>query len=195
MSRAMIPFAIDALRREPWRNGAGWTRTVCAQTVDARPDGEVLWRISVADITGAGAFSQFDGMDRTAVMLQGGRLQLTNTDVQLDFDGPGSQVQFPGEWALQCSAPQGATQLLNTMVRRGQATAQVQVVGNTALELKAGATHVLVVLRGSYVLRSASGARHTLQARHGVHWQALDGDWQAEPLGVDAALLCCTVLQ
>jgi environmental stress-induced protein Ves len=194
-AQRVTPFAIAALPREPWRNGAGWTRTVCSQKVDAQDPGDVLWRISVADITAAGAFSQFAGMDRTAVMLQGGRLQLSNAEVQLDFDGAGSLVRFPGEWALHCSEPQGETHLLNIMVRRGQARAQVQVAGSTALALQPGGTQVLVALRGSYGLRSASGASHTLQAHHGVHWQALDETWQAEPLGADAALVCCTILQ
>lgn len=207
----LIPFAIDALRSEPWRNGAGWTRTVCmqhAQSVSAQTptptpaasalpgspaDRPVLWRVSVADITAAGEFSQFAGMDRTAVMVQGGHLQLSNADVQLDFDGVGSQLQFPGEWSLQCSEPEGTTQLLNIMVRRDQASAQVQVIENAALTLPAGGQQLVLVLRGSYQLRSSAGASHTLQARHGMHWQALDEDWHAAPLGADAVLVWCAL--
>jgi environmental stress-induced protein Ves len=186
----LTPFAIDALPREPWRNGAGWTRTVCAH----EEDGEVLWRISVADITAAGPFSQFAGMDRTAVMVQGGRLQLSNADGQLQLDGIGSQIQFPGEWALHCSAPQGTTQLLNIMVRRGQATARVEVVDNAAFTRTPGGEQLVLVLRGSYQLQSAAGANHTLQARTGLHGQALQEDWHAEPLGADAVLVWCTLI-
>ena len=181
----LTPFALDALAREPWRNGAGWTRTVCVHAVAD----QVLWRVSVADITAAGKFSQFDGMDRTAVMVQGGQLRLSNADVQLDFDGIGSQLQFPGEWSLHCSAPQGTTQLLNIMVRRGQATARVEVVKNKALSLIPGGSQLVQMLLGSFQLRSSAGVSHTLQARHGVHWQALEEDWRAEPLAADAVLV------
>ena len=198
----LTPFAIDALRSEPWRNGAGWTRTVCVQHAESTSapalgqaggpaDGPVLWCVSVADITAAGQFSQFDGLDRTAVMVQGGQLRLSNEAVQLDFDGIGSQLQFPGEWSLHCSAPEGCTQLLNIMVRRGQATANVQVVENAALALAPGGQQLVLVLRGSFQLRSHGGSSHTLSARTGLRWQALEESWQAEPLGTDAVLVWC----
>jgi environmental stress-induced protein Ves len=186
---SFTPFAIDALRCEPWRNGAGWTRTICAHTLDGQP----LWRISVADITAAGMFSQFEGMDRTAVMVQGGRLQLSNAAVQLNFDGIGSQLQFPGEWSLHCSEPEGTTQLLNIMVQRGQAAARVQVLENTALTLASGTQQLVLVLRGSFHLQSPDGICLSLKARHGLHWQALDAGWSVEPQGADAVLVCCSL--
>lgn len=215
----MTPFAIDALRREPWRNGAGWTRSVCVQyaqsasalapqapapeaapavasaqaPADSQAEQPVLWRVSVADITSASLFSQFAGMDRTAVMVQGGRLQLSNANVQLAFDGVGSQLQFPGEWSLHCSEPEGTTQLLNIMVRRGQATARVQMIENTALTLPPGGQQLLLVLRGSFELQSPGGKRHTLPARTGMHWQALQEDWHAQPQGADAVLVWCSL--
>jgi environmental stress-induced protein Ves len=185
----LTPFAIDALRSEPWRNGAGWTRTVCVHAVED----QVLWRVSVADITAAGQFSQFAGMDRTAVMVQGGQLRLSNADVQLDFDGLGSQLQFPGEWSLHCAEPEGPTQLLNIMVRRGQASARVEVVKNKALTLTPGGQQLVLVLRGSFQLRSSAGTSHTLQARTGLHWQRLEEDWRAEPLGADAVMAWCAL--
>jgi environmental stress-induced protein Ves len=198
---SFTPFAIDALRCEPWRNGAGWTRTICAQQPSTAPSMQAngaskqppLWRISVADITAAGQFSQFEGMDRTAVMVQGGRLQLSNDAVQLDFDGIGSQIQFPGEWSLYCSEPQVPTQLLNIMVQRGQAAARVQVLENTALTLASGTQQLVLVLRGSFRLQSPDGGSQTLQARHGLHWQALDAGWSVEPQGADAVLVCCSL--
>ena len=183
----LTPFAIDALRREPWRNGAGWTRTVCVHAVAD----QVLWRVSVADIIAAGPFSQFAGMDRTAVMVQGGRLRLSNSDAQLDFDGVGSQIQFPGEWLLHCATPQGSTQLLNVMVRRGHTSARVEVAENATLTLTPGGQQLVLVLRGSFLLRSSSGAGHTLQARTGLHWRALEENWYAEPLAADAVMVWC----
>lgn len=186
----MTLFDIDTLPREPWRNGAGWTRTLRAQHA---VDGQLLWRASVADITAAGPFSQFADMDRTAVMVRGGRLQLSNDAVQLDFDGPGSQIQFPGEWALHCAAPVCETQLLNIMALRGQATARVQVLENQALTLAPGGAQLLLVLRGSFHVQSSAGISHTLQVRTGMHWQALDEEWRAEPLGADAVLVGCVL--
>jgi environmental stress-induced protein Ves len=153
----------------------------------------VLWRISVADITAASVFSQFEGMDRTAVMLRGGSLQLSNHQVQMNFAGTGSQIQFPGEWLLQCSEPECPTQLFNIMVRRGQACADVELLENQAHCLTPGGAQVALVLRGCYRLRSDSGASHTLQARQGVHSQAVAETWRAELLEEDGAMVCCTL--
>lgn len=186
-------FAIDALAREPWRNGAGWTRTVCTHAVD----GQLLWRISVADIAEACAFSQFPGMERTAVMVEGGKLQLYNSKVQLHLNGVGSQIQFPGEWALQCSAPNAPekpTKLLNILVRRGQVQCRVQTVTDAAHALLADNGHGLVlVLRGAFQWTSASDSRHTLQAHQGIQWQHLTQDWHVDPLEGDAVMVCCTL--
>jgi len=185
----LIPFSIDALRREPWRNGAGWTRTVCAQ----QEDQQILWRISVADITAAGAFSQFEGMQRMAIMVHGERLRLFNAEVQLDFDGMGSQIQFPGEWALQCIAPEGETQLLNIMVLRGRAQARVEVVKGSAFTLNQNGSQVVLVLCGQFQLFATSGVRHTLTARQGMRWEQMDEVWRVEPVGDDAIMVCCTL--
>jgi environmental stress-induced protein Ves len=118
-------------------------------------------------------------------------LRLSNDAVQLDLDGVGSQIEFPGEWSLHCSEPQDPTQLLNIMVMRGQATASVQVVENTARTMPPGGQQLVLVLGGSFLLQSGRGSQRILQARHGMHWQACDEDWRAEPLGADAVLVWC----
>ncbi len=187
------PFAIDELVPEPWQNGAGWTRTLCSHVVD----GEVLWRVSVADITAASDFSQFPGMDRTAVMVRGGRLQLSNAEGQLHLDRVGSQIRFPGEWALRCSLPdhhKKPTQLLNIMVRRGQVQGRVDTVTGTAHALLAdNCPGLVLVLRGAFQWTSANDSRHILQARQGIQWQHLAQDWHADPLECDATMVCCTL--
>jgi len=185
----LIPFSIDALRREPWRNGAGWTRTVCTH----EDDNQVLWRVSLADITATAAFSRFEGMERIAVMVSGTQLRLFNAEVQLNFDGIGSQIQFPGEWALQCRAPEQETQLLNIMLRRGKAQARVEVIKGSAFTLRPNGSQVVLVLRGQFQLFTASGVRHTLVARHGIRREPLDEVSHLEPVSEDAIMVCCTL--
>lgn len=186
----MHRFRVDDLPREPWRNGAGWTRTVCSREVGGQP----CWRVSVADITAAGPFSRFEGMDRTAVMVCGGGLCLSNADVRLVFDGPGSVVQFPGEWALRCDAPEVPTQLLNILVRRGSAGARVLLAADEPLALPPGGQQVALVLRGQFELVSPTGARHILGAGEGVHWQWQDAGWRTVPITGGGAMVWCALL-
>jgi hypothetical protein len=182
-------FTIDDLPREPWRNGAGWTRTVCSHEAGGR----LWWRVSVADITAAGPFSRFDGMHRTTVMLRGARLCLSRAGHLLAFDGPGSALQFPGEWALQCGAPAQPTRLLNIMVRRGSARARVRVAEAEALNLPAGGAQVALVLRGRFDLLLQDGGQHPLEAGEGVHWPRQDAAWRAVPVTSNAAMVWCAL--
>ena len=141
-------FSINAIAREAWKNGGGWTRTIAS-----RGTGPMLrWRVSVADITAAGPFSCFDGLDRTAVMVRGGGLNLSGEAQAWHFDGPGSFAQFPGELALHCDAPCMPTQLWNVMVRRGQAQAKVLVVEDDAVDLLPAPDVLVLVLRGRFQL-------------------------------------------
>ena len=58
-------LALADLPREPWRNGAGWTRPVARAEADGSGGGELLWRVSLAEISQAAPFSRFPGLDRT----------------------------------------------------------------------------------------------------------------------------------
>ena len=185
----MRRFSVDQLPREPWRNGAGWTREVCSREVD----GQLRWRVSVADITGAGPFSRFEGVDRTAVMVRGDRLCLSSAAVRLAFDGPGSLLQFPGEWALECDAPAVPTRLLNIMVRRGSAQARVLVAGAGALGLPAGGEQVALVLRGRFELRLPDDAGLVLAEGEGVHRSGQEAPCRALPLAGGAILAWCAL--
>ncbi len=141
-------FAIETLPREAWKNGGGWTRTVASR----EQQGRLRWRVSVADIGAAGPFSRFEGMDRTAVMVQGGALGLIGQHQAWRFDGPGSYAQFPGELDLQCEAPQQPTQLWNVMVQRGQAQADLLIADEDTVSLPSAPDLLALVLRGRFEL-------------------------------------------
>jgi len=178
-------FAIEALPREAWKNGGGWTRTVASHEVQ----GQLCWRISVADIVAAGPFSRFDGMDRTAVMVRGAALCLSGKADAWHFAGPGSFVQFPGELALQCSEPGVPTQLWNVMVRRAQAQADLLIAEDEVVDLPHAPDVLVLVLRGRFE-RVLPGAKAlALAAGEGLHLQGLDAPGQMVPCEANSLLL------
>lgn len=163
-------FTLQALPREAWKNQGGWTRTV-ASALDG--NGQTDWRVSVADITAAGPFSIFEGLDRQAVMLQGGRLRLRAEQPVDDirFNGPGSSAAFPGERLLVAEAPTEPTALWNVMHRRGRARADVGVFSDQVMELPS-APHLLVyVLSGEVELALPRCRSQGLGAGQGLHLQ------------------------
>ncbi|WP_332643515.1 HutD/Ves family protein [Aeromicrobium sp.] len=111
---------LDPSRVEPspWNNGAGSTRELAAET---DPDGQTLWRISIASLDHDAPFSVFPGMDRLFVAL--GPLRLT-VDGATSAMTAGEQARFAGEAAVAISLDEPTT-ALNVMTRRGRYRAEV----------------------------------------------------------------------
>jgi hypothetical protein len=180
---------MEALPREAWKNGRGWTRTVASQEA-----GHLLrWRVSVADITAAGPFSRFDGLDRTAVMVRGAGLSLRGEAGLWQFDGPGSLAQFPGELALHCDAPGVPTQLWNVMVQRGQAQAKLLIVEDDAVDLSPAPDVLVLALRGRFELALPGANSLAFYADECLHLQGLVATARITPCEANSLLLVTTL--
>jgi len=59
----------DTFLAMPWRNGLGTTIELLKQ--DLPEDGGFAWRLSMAEVTTDGEFSNFSGYDRTLLLLVG----------------------------------------------------------------------------------------------------------------------------
>jgi len=152
----------------PWKNGGGVTREIAVF-----PDGAdmetFLWRISLAEVTDAGPFSVFPGVDRHLTVLSG-RLQLDFADRQYVLN-PGRTLSFEGD------APVSGTPLmpvtdLNVMTRRGRAGAEVRQVASGFI-LPSDLT-VFVATKPMNV--TANGARHALDIHDALVFEGLEGE-------------------
>jgi uncharacterized protein len=102
----------------PWKNGGGVTREVFVQRCNDR---EILWdwRISMADVTKAGPFSLFPGIDRTISVLEGQGIKLSLPQNQLVVLNKTTEpFAFVGEWEVSCDIVDGPTMDLNILTRR-----------------------------------------------------------------------------
>lgn len=111
-------IAPDSFRRMPWKNGGGETIEIMAF-----PEGADLagfeWRVSMAKVAGDGPFSQFQGIDRTLTVLEGGRLGLALLDRTIMLDPASEPFVFAGDEACHGTVPDGPIIDLNVMSRRG----------------------------------------------------------------------------
>jgi environmental stress-induced protein Ves len=113
----IIRFA--ELRSEPWRNGGGVTRELASHPKAASAqDGAWDWRVSIADVTKAGDFSAFPGMERVLTVLEGELLLLTvdGAEHPLEKYRP---FRFPGDAAAHGALPTGDIRDLNVITRAG----------------------------------------------------------------------------
>ncbi|MCX7169933.1 MAG: HutD family protein [Proteobacteria bacterium] len=140
----MKRLSLHEIDPEPWKNGAGTTRTIWSQDDGdgtSSTDG-FRFRISVAEIAQRGPFSVFPGIDRIAIVLKNGPLRLIPlTAHESAFEGSPELVglcyrpiAFPGEIAYLADIG-GMTDrrdqpllCLNTMTRRGKVHAEIRVV-------------------------------------------------------------------
>jgi environmental stress-induced protein Ves len=112
----LIPFA--GLSPVSWKNGGGSTTQVAIFPPEAGFD-DFDWRISLATIASDGPFSQFPGVDRTLVLVEG-------HGVTLDIDGEDRVIvnddepviAFHGEAKIDAKLNRGPTTDFNVMTRR-----------------------------------------------------------------------------
>lgn len=146
----------EDFRSMPWRNGLGTTIEM-AREDDA--NGEMLWRVSAADVVEAGAFSLFPGIDRILTLIDG-------PGFDLDFAGHGrvapveplKPVQFSGDWTTRAEAVRGPSRDLNVMTARGKAHATVRVHHDATPNAPLGDRSLFFCLDGHPILTVAQAA-------------------------------------
>ena len=128
---ALIRFA--SLPTSRWRNDGGST----TQMVIAGDDSAFDWRLSLAEIDQAGAFSRFPDTTRTLTVIHGQGLTLTvdGTEHRLEQHRP---FHFSGDASADAALPFGPVRALNVITRHGADHAHV-----TVLELVEGLVHRL----------------------------------------------------
>jgi len=188
-------FSLLALPREAWKNQGGWTRTVASAQ---GADGQIDWRVSVADISAAGPFSVFEGLDRQAVMLQGAHLRLraeppNPSEPDICFNGAGSRAAFAGERRLVCDAPTEPTALWNVMHRRGRVRAEVAVHSDTVVPLPPAHHLLIYVMSGEVELALPQGRTQGLSAGQGLHLQHIPAQALLAPCRVGSRVVVTAI--
>nr|WP_295888582.1 HutD family protein [uncultured Devosia sp.] len=146
----------DDFRSMPWRNGLG-TTVEMAREDDA--NGEMLWRVSAADVVEPGAFSLFPGIDRILTLIEGPGFELDFPDhgrvVPVELLRP---VAFSGDWATRAQTVRGPSRDLNVMTARERASAKVHVHRDAASSVHLGDRSLFFCLAGHPILTMADAA-------------------------------------
>jgi uncharacterized protein len=151
------------LIRVPWKNGGGTTAEVASF-----PEGSGFetfgWRISMADVASDGPFSPFPGIDRTLILVKGGRLELDVEGASIILDEPSSKLSFSGDDATVGRLLAGPIRDLNVMTRRGQFQHRTRLVrSGVALLAEDACAAFIVALDGSFDV-TLDGTIHSLRA-------------------------------
>lgn len=136
----------DSYQKMPWKNGGGTTTEIWKAV---GPDGAVLWRISIADVAADGPFSEFPGIDRWIMMVEGKGMELNVAGLGVKrMEKPFEPLAFSGDARTECKLIDGPIRDFNLMVARDHAQGGLLVVtlsaGETRVfEREVAALHVL----------------------------------------------------
>lgn len=112
-------------QRMPWKNGGGTTTEIWKA---ASPESEMLWRLSIADVVRDGPFSEFPGIDRWIMVIEGRGMELDIAGMgRRRLDRPHEPLFFAGDALTDCRLIDGAIRDFNFMIARsfGKGTLQV----------------------------------------------------------------------
>ncbi len=106
------------LKPHPWRNGGGVTRELACHPGTSGQDTAWDWRVSIAEVSKAGAFSAFAGMERVLTVIDGELLLLSvdGAEHPLEKYRP---FRFSGEADSAGALPTGNILNLNVITRNG----------------------------------------------------------------------------
>jgi len=135
-------------KRMSWKNGGGITTELL---LEPKSDGTAHWRLSIAEVTKSGPFSDFAGYARTIMLIDG-------PGFVLDFEGHPSKrldrryepFQFDGGWKTDCTLIDGPVRDFNLMAARGAGAASLTVVklDRGGVQIDAATTLIFHVLEG-----------------------------------------------
>ncbi len=153
----LIPLLAADRFASPWKNGGGTTSEVAVFPGGATMD-DFQWRVSIAEVTAPGAFSNFPQVDRVLAVIEG-RLSLRIAEATepvllspaIDAHG------FPGDIAAFGEPLDGPVRDLNVMVRRGAWEATTRVLRPAGRVIVSDLTDtVIFVAMGETLLRHTS---------------------------------------
>jgi environmental stress-induced protein Ves len=116
------------LRPQPWRNGGGMTRDVASHPeIASAQDGAWDWRVSISEVSKAGDYSSFPGVERVLTVIDGELLVLSvdGKEQPLEKYRP---FRFSGEAPSSGTLPTGDVRNLDVMARTGAFKAFTSIV-------------------------------------------------------------------
>lgn len=135
-------------KRMSWKNGGGITTEL---VLEPKPDGAALWRLSIAEVTKSGPFSDFSGYARTIMLIDG-------PGFVLNFEGHPSKrldrryepFAFDGGWKTDCALIDGPVRDFNLMAAQevGRALLTVATLERGGIEIAPVRTAIFHALEG-----------------------------------------------
>jgi len=169
----------------PWKNGGGLTREVAVH-----PPGSDLenfdWRVSLAEVQRAGAFSTFAGVDRHMAVISGRLGVSIAARAPFSLSSDSQPLTFPGEVPVYAEPGAEPVTDLNVMTRRGRSVARLtRCSAAVATQLGLEADTTLLLALAPLAVRAA-GLEAKLAALDAVRFSASTHPLTVHPVAAGA---------
>jgi uncharacterized protein len=114
-----------------WKNGGGVTREIARQD----KDGELGWRLSIADVASEGAFSVFPGLRRILTVIDGPGMLLDRPNLPALAANLFEPVAFSGDEPINGLLPNGPCRDFNVIWNPDFASASVTVASGQSKQV------------------------------------------------------------
>jgi environmental stress-induced protein Ves len=139
----------------PWRNGGGITREITVSPAGASL-ADFDWRVSMAEVTAAGPFSCFPGIDRILTIISGTMTLAIEGQNPINLSPNTEPFAFAGEAPCIGTPLNGAVTDLNVMVRRARYTAELRRPGTETVQLNTSTCLFLALSQSTATLANDS---------------------------------------
>ena len=150
----------------PWLNGGGVTRQILSRSLAASGGADSDdwdWRVSIADVGTAGAFSDFTGMTRILTVIEGESITLTVDGVEEELERF-RPFRFDGGVDTSAQLPHGPIRDLNLIARTSRVNGDVRIENFSASQpLTVGDGQFCVLLAGDARLVLGDRTEQALQ--------------------------------
>lgn len=114
MTVTVTHFPAAQRSASPWKNGGGITHEICREPAD--PTQTFIWRISMADVSKEGPFSEFSGYERVIAVVKGVGMRLVRSQLERSVMlQPFQPYTFNGNDKVYGELPSGAVTDLNVI--------------------------------------------------------------------------------
>lgn len=172
---------------QSWKNGGGITYQL-ARCDDAAG---MRWRVSIAEVALDGPFSQFAGINRIILLLQGQGFCLHGVgDAPQVLDTALQPFAFAGERTIHCQLIKGPVRDFNLMTRRADTQASLQLLSYspTPHTLTLATDTLLFVAKGQAAIHY-NGTDHWLETEHSLLLSNETGELQLSSGSADMRVL------
>jgi hypothetical protein len=174
-AREVLVRAPGQCRQVRWKNGRGVTTELAIWPEgSALERGDFHWRAARARLAEAGPFSEFPGLERILIVIEGLGLLLDHgADAPRAFLRAFEPYPFPGRWRTTAELPHGPIEDLSLLYRPEHVRVQAECLRLGERSVRApieGEAALLLMLEGTAALRVTGEERPAALAPQHLAW-------------------------